>query len=169
MVSKILVILTSLLRACYTPGTVLDVGNMKIINKTKFPSQEMRQIHAHIIIIRASGNTRISLKPRYVLICLEERGTELVREKGREEQLSDLKSLQTTGPTLHRRQFRHHVFLKVSWESYTCPHKALIQEFLPGTYGCLHKRSPDKNNILHLCTFLVNFNPPNGLTPWENV
>ena len=79
------------------PGTVLDVGNMKIINKTKFPSQGVRQTHAHIIIIRASGNTQISLKPRYVLICLEERGTELVREKGREEQLSDLKSLQTTG------------------------------------------------------------------------
>lgn len=35
MVSKLLATLSSLLRASYVPGIVLDMGDMKIINKTK--------------------------------------------------------------------------------------------------------------------------------------
>lgn len=71
-----------------------------------------------------------------------------------------------------RSQFWHHqffwIFLGILHLSPNCPHKVLIQVFLPGTYGCLHWRNPDINSIL-IHTFSVNFNFPSALTPWENV
>lgn len=63
IVSKILVTSTSSLRAYYVSSIVLDMGNIKIISKTKSLSEKVRQTHAPIIIIRASRNTWFPSNP----------------------------------------------------------------------------------------------------------